>query len=311
MLTVIIALLPAWLVSVYYFGWGALLLTAVAVVSCVVIEYIIQKYILEVKTTVTDGSAAITGMLLAFNIPSNLPVWMVVLGSLVAIGVAKMSYGGLGNNPFNPALVARVFLLVSFPAQMTSWPTPQGFATKLTDAVTGATPLGIIKEGLQKGEPISNLLSKLPSYFDMFIGSMGGSLGEVSAAAIILGGIIFLIRKVITWHIPVSIILSVVVYSGIMWLVNPQQYINPGLHLLTGGLLLGAFFMATDYSTSPMTPVGMLIYGTFIGVITVTIRLFGAYPEGVSFAILIMNAFTPLINRTLKPKRFGKEVKNV
>lgn len=310
MLGVLWALLPALAVSVYLFGWGALIVTLTSVVTCVVTEYVIQKFVLKKQLCITDGSAVVTGLLLAFNLPSNLPIWIVIIGAVVAIGVAKMSFGGLGNNPFNPALVGRVFLLISFPVQMTTWPLPNGLHTSYTDAVTGATPLGIIKEGLAKGESISTLLTNVPSYFNLFMGNIPGSLGEVSALAIILGGLFLLFKRIITWHIPVSILLSVTIVSGILWHINPAIYATPTFHLLSGGLLLGAFFMATDYSTSPMTQIGMLIFGIGIGVITVIIRVFGAYPEGVSFAILIMNAFVPIINRGLKPSRFGKEVKN-
>ena len=307
---VVIALVPAFLSSVFFFGIGAVIVTLVSVTSCVVIEYLIQRYILKVRPTVSDGSAVVTGLLLAFCLPVNIPLWMVVLGALVAIGIAKMTFGGLGNNPFNPALVGRVFLFVSFPVQMTSWPLPNGFATRLTDALTGATPLAVVKEGIKNSEPVAGLMEQVPSHMQLFYGQMNGSMGEVAALALIIGLVYMLIRKIITWHIPVSILLTVIVFSGILWLVNPQANADPLFHLLTGGLMLGAIFMATDYVTSPMTRMGMIIYGVGIGLITILIRRFGAYPEGVQFAILIMNAFTPLINMYIKPKRFGEEVKN-
>ena len=307
---VVIALVPAFLSSVFFFGIGAVIVTLVSVTSCVVIEYLIQRYILKVRPTVSDGSAVVTGLLLAFCLPVNIPLWMVVLGALVAIGIAKMTFGGLGNNPFNPALVGRVFLFVSFPVQMTSWPLPNGFATRLTDALTGATPLAVVKEGIKNSEPVAGLMEQVPSHMQLFYGQMNGSMGEVAALALIIGLVYMLIRKIITWHIPVSILLTVIVFSGILWLVNPQDNADPLFHLLTGGLMLGAIFMATDYVTSPMTRMGMIIYGVGIGLITILIRRFGAYPEGVQFAILIMNAFTPLINMYIKPKRFGEEVKN-
>ena len=297
---VLIALIPALLVSLYYFGLGALIVTLVSVASCVLFEFLIQKFLLKKTPTITDGSAILTGVLLAFNLPSNLPVWIVILGAIVAIGVGKMSFGGLGNNPFNPALVGRVFLLISFPVQMTSWPLPVPFNTTYIDAETGATPLAMIKGNF----------GQLPDAIDFLIGNMAGSLGEVSAIALLIGLVYMLVRKIITWHIPVSIIITVFIFTGILHLVNPEIYASPLIHLLSGGLFLGAIFMATDYVTSPMTSRGMLIYGVGIGIITVVIRVFGAYPEGVSFAILIMNAFTPLINTYIKPKRFGGGKKN-
>ena len=307
---VVYALLPAFLVSVYFFGIGALIVTAISIVSCLAFEYLIQKYLMKTEPSVTDGSALVTGLLLAFNLPTNLPWWIIVIGALVAIGVGKMTFGGLGNNPFNPALVGRVFLFISFPVQMTSWPTPVASRLQYTDAVTGPTPLGIMKEGLSAQETVPQLMEQLPGYMDLFLGYMHGSMGEISALALIAGGIYMVFRKIITWHIPASIILSVLVFTGILWLINPYDNADPLFHLLTGGLMLGAIYMATDYVTSPMTPKGMWIFGIGIGVITVAIRVFGAYPEGVSFAILIMNAFVPLINKYVKPDGFGEEVKN-
>jgi len=301
MIGVFIALIPAYLAGLYFFGLGALIISVTAVLSCVLFEYLIQRFLLKGSITITDGSAALTGILLAFNLPSNLPVWEVVIGSFVAIGIAKMSFGGLGNNPFNPALVARVFLLLSFPAQMTSWPKPIPWNTSYLDAVTAATPLAILK----------GQFSEVPDTLSLFLGNVGGSMGEVSALALLIGFAYLLIRKIISWHIPVSIFVTVAVFTGILHYTNPDAFIGtPVFHLLTGGLMLGAIYMATDYVTSPMTSRGMLIFGVGIGIITVIIRVFGAYPEGVSFAILIMNAFTPLINKYVKPKRFG-EVKRV
>jgi electron transport complex protein RnfD len=307
---VIIALIPAFITSIIYFGKGAIIVTATSVISCILFEYLIQKYILHKPLSITDGSALITGMLLAFNLPSNIPVFMVVLGSLVAIGIAKMTFGGLGNNPFNPALVGRVFMLISFPVQMTSWPEPKGFATGYADAVTGATPLAILKEGLKNGESISDLMAKVPDTVSMVLGKMGGSIGEVSAIALLMGLAWLLYKKIITWHIPVSIVATVAVFATIQQAINPGNAAGPVFHILSGGLLLGAIFMATDYVTSPMSKRAMIIYGCLIGLLTMIIRLYGAYPEGVSFAILIMNAFVPLLNAYVKPRRFGKEVVN-
>jgi len=307
---VVIALLPALAASIYYFGIGAIIVTLTSVLSCVAVEYLIQRFILKVKPSISDGSAVVTGLLLAFNVPSNLPVHIIVIGAIIAIGVAKMTFGGLGNNPFNPALVGRVFLLISFPVQMTSWPLPSEFKTSYADAVTGATPLGLLSEGVKNGDAVSAIMEKIPSHMQLFYGQMGGSMGEVAALALIIGGIYLLWKKIITWHIPVTVLFTVALFTGILWLVDPTKFADPLFHLLTGGLMLGAIYMATDYVTSPMTHKGMIIYGIGIGVITVLIRTWGAYPEGVSFAILIMNAFVPLLNMYIKPRRFGREVKH-
>ena len=305
---VIIALMPALLVSFYYFGLGSAIVTATSVAACVFFEWAISKYILkQERNTVCDGSAILTGLLLAFNVPSNLPVWIIIIGALFAIGVAKMSFGGLGNNLFNPALVGRAALLVAFPAQMTSWP-QAGQLTSYLDAETGATPLSIMKEAIKSGD--ASVLNQRPDSLHMLLGLSdggygAGSLGEVCALALLLGLAFMLWKKIITWHIPVSIIGTVFVFAGLLHLTNPI-YSDPISVILSGGLMLGAIFMATDYVTSPMTPKGQLIYGVAIGFLTVVIRNWGSYPEGMSFAILIMNAFTPLINNYVKPKRFGE-----
>ena len=303
---VCIALIPALLCSFYFFGLGAIAVTAVSVASCVFFEWVINKYMLKnPRPTITDGSAILTGILLAFNLPSNIPLWIVVIGALFAIGVVKMTFGGLGCNLFNPALAGRAFLLISFPVQMTTWPVPgQGFLT--LDATTGATPLATMKM-IAKGEASMSDLGN--SLTDMLIGNTGGCLGEVCAIAILIGLVYLLVKRIITWHIPVSILVTVAVFSGLMHLANPTTYVAPQYELLSGGLLLGAVFMATDYVTSPMTHKGQLVYGVAIGLLTMVIRTWGAYPEGMSFAILIMNAFTPLINNYFKPKRFGEVVK--
>jgi electron transport complex protein RnfD len=310
MLGVVIALLPALFTSIFYFGYGAIIVTTTSVISCLLFEYLIQRFIFRKPISITDGSAVVTGLLLAFNLPSNIPVWIIVTGSLVSIAIAKMTFGGLGNNPFNPALVGRVFMLISFPVQMTSWPIPAGFGTGYTDAITGATPLAIVKEGLKNGESISQIVTQIPTPAQMFLGNIGGSLGEVAAIALLIGFAYLLIRKIITWHIPVSVTGSMMIFTTILWLINPEKNADPIFHILAGGVLLGAIFMATDYVTSPMNPKAMIIYGCGIGILTVIIRVWGSYPEGVSFAILIMNAFVPLLNAYIKPKRFGEEVKN-
>lgn len=304
---VLIALIPAFICSVVFFGMGAIIMTLTSVIACLFFEYVIQKFILKRQPTIWDGSALITGVLLAFNVPSNLPVWIIIIGALVAIGIGKMSFGGLGCNIFNPALVGRVFLLISFPVQMTTWPLAQGFNSSYVDAATGATPLSLLKEAVKSGQSVNSVLTDdgFVGYGNMLLGNMGGSLGEVAAFALLIGFAYMLVRKIITWHIPVTIFLTVFIFSGILNVCDPEQFANPLFHLLSGGLMLGAIFMATDYVTSPMSHKGMIIYGAGIGVLTVLIRQFGAYPEGMSFAILIMNAFTPLINRYCKPARFA------
>lgn len=304
---VVIAMIPAMMVSFYFFGLDAAKVTLVSVLACLFFEWAVQKYLLRGPLTINDGSALVTGVLLAFNVPSNLPAWMIIIGAFVAIVITKMSFGGLGKNPFNPALVGRVFLLMSFPVAMTTWPVPKAIfgGTALTDAITGPTTLGIVKEGLRAGKTVSELLPQIPDYAHDLLGNQGGSLGEVSAIALLLGACYMFYKKIITWHIPVSYILSVVIFSGIFWLINPERYLDPLFHLLTGGLMLGVFYMATDMVSSPINAKGMLIFGAGCGILTILIRLWGGYPEGVSFAILIMNAFTPLINRSFKPRRFG------
>ncbi|MCK5073977.1 MAG: RnfABCDGE type electron transport complex subunit D [Bacteriovoracaceae bacterium] len=305
MYDVAIALIPAFLVSIVFFGVGAIKVTLVAIVCCILFEYLIQKFVLKVPVTVCDGSAIVSGILLAFNVPSSIPVWMLAIGAFVTIAVAKMSFGGLGKNPFNPALVGRVFLLICFPVHMTSWPVPRLWDFSFTDAVTGATALGKLKEGVMMGHAVPELMQKIPGYMDLFIGQINGCIGEISVLALVLGAAYLLIRKVITLYIPMSYIFTVFIFTGILWLVNDQRFADPLFHILSGGLMLGAWFMATDMVTSPMSKYGMIIFGVGCGVLTVFIRLFGAYPEGVSFAILIMNATVPLINKMFRPKRFG------
>lgn len=299
---VVLALLPACLLSLYFFGLGALVVLLTSILACVSFEWLIAKYLLQTQASITDGSAILTGLLLGMNLPSNLPLWLIIIGALVAIGVGKMSFGGLGGNIFNPALVGRVFLLIAYPAQMTLWP-ETGQWLSYTDAITGATPLSILK-GLSSGVE-GYTADMLPSTLTMLLGGHGGSLGEVSALALLLGGLYLIYKRIITWHIPVAVLASSGLLSGLMYIINPAVYASPVVHLLSGGMMLGAFFMATDYVTSPMSKRGQLLFGAMIGVLTILIRLFGAYPEGMSFAILIMNAFTPLINTYIKPEHFG------
>lgn len=307
MYDVIIALIPTLAVSFYFFGWGAFVVTLTSVAACMLFEWLISRFLMGRKElTILDGSAILTGLLLALNVPSTLPLWIIVIGALVAIGIGKMSFGGLGSNIFNPAIVGRVMLLISFPVQMTSYPMPRGMEATL-DATSGATPLAIAKGVVRGSEGFT--MDKLPSLVDNLLGSVGGSLGEVSAVALLIGFAYLLIRKVITWHIPVAIIATVAIFAGSMNLANPEVYAGPLFHILSGGLLLGAIFMATDYVTSPMSNSGMLLYGVMIGIITMLIRLFGAYPEGMSFAILFMNGIVPIINRYMPPHLFGKAKK--
>ena len=306
---VMIALLPALLVSLWFFGLGSAIVCAMSVIACVFFEWAINKYIFgRERNTVLDGSAALTGLLLGFNLPSNLPIWIIIIGALVAIGVGKMTFGGLGQNIFNPALVGRCFLLVSFPAQMTSWPKAGQLGwSGYVDAETGATPLYYMKQAIKEGN--LDYLEKVPDAMGLMLGNGYtegvGTVGELCALALLAGFAYMLWKKIITWHIPVSIIGTIFVLAGLFHLADPV-YAEPFTVILSGGLMLGAIFMATDYVTSPMTPKGQIIYGVSIGVLTLVIRNWGSYPEGMSFAILIMNAFTPLINMYVKPKRFGE-----
>jgi electron transport complex protein RnfD len=297
---VVIALLPAVVVSVLFYGWSELLVLGVSVASCVLLEYLITKYLLKTSCTIGDWSAVITGVLLALNLPATTPWWVVFIGAVVAIGIAKMTFGGLGQNLFNPALVGRVFLLISFPTYMTDWTKPQGFITNsIVDAYSGATPLGIAKGfGPEATEAMD--------YLNMLFLNIGGSAGELSAIALLLGFAYLLIRRVIRPYITLSILATVAVFSGIFWAINPAEYTDPLFNILTGGLLLGSIFMATDYVTSPMSNWGGVIFGVGIGIITMLIRYFGAYPEGVSFAILIMNSVVPLINKWCHTKKYGR-----
>ena len=298
MWNVVIAMLPVLGISIYVFGMSALWVTLISVASCILTEWLIEKYLFNRSCTIGNGSAIITGMLLAFNLPNILPWWMIVIGAVVAIGVGKMSFGGLGCNIWNPALVGRVFLLLSFPAAMTTWDAGVASGVDATtgasiDASSGATLLATLKSHSHQMD------TSQIDWLSVWIGDMNGSLGEVGSIAILIGLAYLLITRVITWHIPVSVIASAAIFS---WMLG----CNPLLEVLSGGLLLGAVFMATDYVTSPMTKKGQLIYGAMIGIITILIRCYGSYPEGVSFAILLMNGFTPLINKYIKPHRFGE-----
>lgn len=290
---VVLALIPALAVSTYVLGWRVLMITAISIVSCMLFEYLIQRFLLKGRTTLGDLSAVVTGILLAFNLPAGIPWWIVVIGALVAIGIGKMTFGGLGCNPFNPALTGRIFLLIAYPVQMTDW------TTAVPDALSGSTMLANVKAGAVALGDVD--------FLSLLGGHMNGSMGEIGALALILGGVYLLWRRVICWHIPVAVLGTMALFG--VCVAIPQGGATiwqlPLFHLLAGGALLGAIFMATDYATSPMTHKGMIIYGVGIGLITMVIRLWGAYPEGMSFAIFIINAVTPLINKYCRPKRFG------
>lgn len=306
MLDVIIALVPAILVSVLFYGWAELLVLAVSVASCVLLEWAITKWMLKKPSTVCDLSAVVTGLLLAMNLPATTPWWVIFIGAVVAIGVAKMTFGGIGQNVFNPAITGRIFLLISFPTYMTDWTMTQGFVP-VVDAVSGATPLGVLKETLGAGGTISDFLAAggYSSMVDV-LKDVGASAGEVSSIALLLGFVYLLVRKVVKAWIPLSIFATVAVISGIFNLVDPEMYTGPVFNIFTGGMILGACFMATDYVTSPMSTVGGIIYGVGIGVIVMMIRYFGSYPEGMSFAILIMNCAVPLLNNWFHQKKYGR-----
>ena len=304
MLDVVIALVPAVICSVVFYGWQELLVLGVSVASCVLLEWAITKYMLKKPSTIGDLSVVITGILLALNVPYTTPWWVIVIGSVVAIGVAKMTFGGIGQNIWNPALVGRVFLLVSFPTYMTTWSKPTGLFG--VDAVSGPTPLGAISEGLMQVSTVQELTSAY-NYKDLLFANLGGSAGEVCALALLAGFVYLCCRRVIKPWITLSIFATVALTSLIFWGINPARFTDPLFNLLTGGLILGACFMATDYVTSPMSLWGGVVFGVGIGFLTMMIRYFGSYPEGVSFAILIMNSVVPLLNMWFKQKKFGRK----
>ncbi|MCQ2173829.1 MAG: RnfABCDGE type electron transport complex subunit D [Bacteroidales bacterium] len=296
---VCIALLPAVAVSVLFYGWAELLVLGVSAVSCVALEWVIARFLMKKKGAFCGPAALVTGLLLAMNLPVTTPWWVVLTGAVFAIGVAKMSFGGLGQNIFNPAIAARVFLLISFPAYMTDWTVTPGFIHS-TDAVSGATLLGKVAEGGAAAVAGTDYLRTL------FL-NIGGSAGEISTAALLLGFVYLLCRKVVKPWITLSVFATVALVSGVFWLIDPAQYTDPLFNLLTGGVVLGACFMATDYVTSPMSNGGGVIYGIGIGFIVMMIRYFGSYPEGMSFAILIMNMAVPLLNRKFHQRKYGRK----
>ena len=298
MLDVVIALLPALLVSFLFYGWSELLVIAVSAVSCVGLEWLIARFVMKRPELFSGSSALVTGLLLAMNLPTTSPWWMIVVGAVVAIGIAKM-------NIFNPAITARVFLLISFPVQMTNWAMPtSGFIA--ADAVSGATPLGIIKEGIKSGLPIPEILEANGMSAVSILRDIGGSGGEISAVALLVGFVYLLIRNVVKPWIPLSIICTIALISLIFHGIDPDRFTGVAFNLVTGGVLLGSFFMATDYVTSPVSNWGGVVFGVGIGLIVMMIRYFGSYPEGMSFAILIMNCFVPLINRAFHQKKYGR-----
>jgi len=304
MFLVVLALVPSMLASVYFYGMYAVKGYVLTAFFCVAFEYLFDKASGK-KTQIKDNSALLTGILLAMNMPAGAPWWIMLIGAFVAIIVSKAVFGGLGQNPFNPALVARIFLLIAWPAEMTAWIVPKTVSAGLNfDAVSTATPLGAMKADLlAKGHIAAENIAPLS---DQLLGSVSGCMGGDSAVFVLIGGLFLLKTRVISWHIPVSFIGTVFVLTGVYWLISPDQTINPLLHIMSGGVMLGAFFMATDYVTSPMIKKSQIIFGIGCGLITVVIRLFGSYPEGVGFAILIMNAFVPLLDNYMRPKSFGE-----
>jgi len=299
MLDVIIALSPAFIAGAYFFGYRAILITLVSIISCVAAEYIWQKTCKK-PITISDWSAVVTGMLLAFNMPVTVPLWMPVIGGFFAIIIVKQFFGGLGHNFMNPALAARAFLLASWPGAMTKWVQPFEKISLFgnVDAVSSATPLAIIK-GTEAVE------QAVPGYWQLFFGQIGGCIGETSAIALLLGAAYLLYRRVINWRIPVTFIATVGLFTFIFG--KDGLFTGDALyHILSGGLILGAFFMATDYVSSPVTPKGQVIMGIGCGIITSIIRLYGGYPEGVSYSILLMNVLTPLIDKYTMPVKFGE-----
>jgi electron transport complex protein RnfD len=304
---VVFLLLPIALTAFLFYGIKALLLILVCVLTCVLTEIIIDKFMLKNKElSIKDGSAVITGILLAFCLSSAVPLWQGALGGFIAIALAKMTYGGLGKNIFNPALIGRAFLFICFPVEMTTWPKPKFMQLQFWDGETGATVLSLMKENLKNGLQMPDILQNIPPLGQLFFVHLGGCLGEISRLLLFICGVYLILRKIISWHIPVCYILTVFIFSYVLYVINPNIYASSGLHILSGGLLLGAFFMATDYVTSPMSINGKIIFAIGCGVMTVVIRNFASMPEGVSFSILFMNMFVPLIDKTFKPKVFGK-----
>ena len=297
---VVLSLMPAILASFYFFRWRALVLIMVCVAACLATEAVFLWARKKPLSPVFDGSAVITGMLMAMTLPPSLPIFQAVIGAAAAIAIGKQIFGGLGYNIFNPALVGRAFLATAFPTSMTTWLPPFGLKV---DIATFATPLGNLK--------FQNAVAQgtLTPLRDLFWGNVGGCLGETSAIALLVGGIYLLLKRTIDWRIPLGITISLVAFTGAFWLANPAQYASPFFHLAAGGFFLGALFMATDMVTSPVTPAATWIYALGIGLITGLIRLVGGYPEGVMYSILLMNAFVPLMNTYMRPRILGQRRK--
>ncbi|MEI6276260.1 MAG: RnfABCDGE type electron transport complex subunit D [Prolixibacteraceae bacterium] len=296
-----VALLPAMIMAVIFFGLSSLIMMVAAVLSCLFFEVLIRKYILKIPATLRSGTALITGILLAFNLPAGLPVWIVVAGSLVAVTISQNSAGKLFGHPFNAVLISRLLLRISFPVQMTTWPA----VITETDALTGLTPLGMLKDGLNSGKTISQISSGIhfPPYFDLLWGNVNGAVGEISVVAVLMGGLYLLSKKIISWHMPVAIICSVLFFEGILWVAAPGSFMDPVFHLITGGTMLMAFFMATDPASTPATPKGKIIVGIGIGLITILVRNTGAFSEEGFLAVLTMNGLTPFVNKKTQPKQ--------
>ncbi|MFW5775589.1 MAG: RnfABCDGE type electron transport complex subunit D [Chitinivibrionales bacterium] len=323
MMYVVLALIPAFVASIYFFGMRALFLTAVCVISCLLTEYAIARYLVKRENTVTDWSALVTGVLLAFNLPPALPWWMAVLGSVFAIGVVKWAFGGLGNNFVNPALAGRAFLLASYPAAMTTWTAPRGgtlnglyengvaAASPVTDAITSATPLAAFQNAVREGS--FQALDFQDALGNLFMGNVGGCIGETSALALLLGAVFLMYKRVIGLRIPITYLATVFllfwIFNGTGELLTSDALIIPVYQVLAGGLMLGALYMATDMVTSPITPFGQLLFALGCGILTFVIRRFGGYPEGVSYSILLMNLIVPLLDRYTRPRIYGKVLK--
>jgi len=320
MWTVVLAMVPALLAGLWMFGISAALVVAVATGVAVVTEWFITRFMLKQPSRISDGSAVITGMLLGMNIPAGTPLWQVVAGSVFAIAIGKMAFGGLGHNPFNPALVGRAFMLTSFPADLTAWPAPgvhrwtllqfggaaRAAETLGADSVSGATALGVLGEAAAHPEGFLGVGARF-THLDLFLGTIPGSIGEISALAILIGGLFMLWKKIILWESPVFYLGGLALFTGVFWIIDPTRYADPLYHLLAGGAMLAAWFMVTDMVSTPMTVKGRMIFAGTAGLLTGAIRIFGGFPEGASYAILIMNAFVPIIDRYVKPLKFGSQ----
>lgn len=326
MFTVLLALMPATAFNLYLFGWPAILLFTVTVGSCVAAEAICLALAGQpMKAALSDYSAALTGWLLAMSLPPWAPWWVGVLGAIFAIGLAKHTFGGIGQNLFNPAMVGRTVLLISFPVVMTAWVAPHPlfsagapgliesiaitFGGQMPDTMSAASALGHIKTELSRGIPVTQSMAQVPDLMDMMLGYRAGSLGETSAVLILAGGLFLMARRIISWHIPLSVMGGLFVMASIFHAIDPARFASGAFHLVSGATFLGAFFIATDYVTSPVSKKGQLVFGLGCGVLIWLIRTFAGYPEGVAFAVLLMNALTPIIDQYTRPRAFGRNNK--